>query len=293
MNGSRITDQFPPMELEVLSWYVKRFFELPFDEQTAFVTHLVNIHPILSIDWPGQNLARVRKLKPSENISSVADVIWPEDRIPSPGRIHVEGYPVVYLATSKDTALRETHVEDDCVAIAYFSPMPEASVRLCPIGEITLILRQGKGQVIQEEFAKDFMGFLNHCPKEQLRAVAVADAFLCELLTHSSDDYRLTSLVPQAIFRKNESIDAFLYPSQMQLAGTNIAIRRDRFWKSWGLTSVSRAKTAHLGAGFYKLSEVSQVNGIYTSGVFQWAEGIAADESRLSLDPAWRPSSTL
>lgn len=288
MNGSRITDQFPPMELDVLSWYVKSFFELPFDQQAAFITHLVNMHPILSIDWSGQDLARVRKLAPSQIISSVADVVWPENRSPSPGRIHVEGHPVVYLATSKDTALRETHVEDDTVALAYFSPMPDASIRLCPIGEITLILRQGKGQVVKQEFAQEFLGFLNHCPKEQLRAVAIADAFLCELLTHSSNDYRLTSLVPQAIFHKNDSIDAFLYPSQMQMAGTNIAIRRDRFWNTWGLTSVSRAKTTHLGAGFYKLSEVSQVNGIYTDGALQWADEIANDESRLALTP-WQP----
>ncbi|RZI26815.1 RES family NAD+ phosphorylase [Pseudomonas orientalis] len=289
MNGTRITDQFPPMELETLSSYVNDFYELSFLEQENFVSRLVDIHPVLSIEWQGQDLARVRKLSPLQNVSSVADVVWPEGQNPSPGRINVDGRPVVYLATSRDTALKETHVKDDSVALSYFSPMADASIRLCPIGEICLILRQGRGQVIQQESAKDFLGFLNHCPKEQLRAIAIADAFLCELLTQSSGDYKLTSLVPQAIFQKNEAIDAFLYPSQMQLAGTNVAIRRDRFWSSWGLTSVSQAKATHLGAGFYKLSEISKVTGIYTSGAFQWADEIERDESLIRLTP-WQPN---
>ena len=293
MRKPRITEEFPPMEIEELCSRIRFFSDLSFQQQSDFVNELVRIHPVISVDWPGQTLFRVRAINSTDKICSVNDVIWPQTLNPKPGRLHVDGHSVVYLATSRETALREVEVENGLVTLAAFSPTPNVSMRVCPIGEIAQILRTGVGVTIQKKDAALLSKLINACPIEKGKAIGIADAFLFELLTSDSFDYDLTSLVSQAILSKNDAIDAFLYPSCMQPFGTNIAIRRDRFWSKYGVTSVSRAKASHLASGFFRFSEIEQVEGIYNSGKFLWAKEQATEESRLLLDPAWRPSANL
>jgi RES domain-containing protein len=285
-----IADAFPPMQIDVLCQNIKNFPSMSFQEQSSFVTELVRIHPIVNIVWDGAELLRVRALAPEDEISAVKDVVWPETKVVKPGRLDVDGHPVVYLATSRETALRETRVEDNLVALARFRALPETPIITCPIGEMVLLLRTGSGRMLTEDNAKTLVGMLNACPLEQARAIAIADTFLYEVLTTPGDDYRLTSLVSQAIFQKNTRVDAILYPSQVQTAGVNVAVRRDRFWKKWGLASVTQARAEHLAAGFFRLSKIKQVDGVYTNGKFKWAEDYSADESHLLLDPLWQPS---
>lgn len=289
MVGS-IANAFPPIQIDVLCKNIKSFPSMTFQEQSALVTELVRIHPIVSIVWEGAELVRVRALEPENEISTVKDVVWPETKVVKPGRLDVDGHPVVYLATSKETALRETRVEDSLVALARFHALPETPIRTCPIGEMVLLLRTGSGRMLNEENAKKLVAMLNACPLEQARAIAIADTFLFEVLTTPGDDYRLTSLVSQAIFQKNAKIDAILYPSQVQTAGVNVAVRRDRFWKKMGLASVTEARAEHLATGFFRLSKIKHVEGVYSSGKFQWCESYSTAESHLLLDPLWRPS---
>lgn len=285
-----ITDAYPPMQIDELCKKIKAFSSMQIQEQSAFITELVSLHPILNIDWEGGEFLRARALATDGEISAVKDVIWPEYQAIKPGRMNVDGHPVVYLASSAETALRETRVEDSIVALARFQTLPETPIRTCPIGEMVQLLRTGRGRMINEENAKSLLGMLNACPLEKARAMAIADTFLSEVLTTPGDNYRLTSLISQAIFRKNLNVDAILYPSQMQIAGVNVAVRRDRFWQKLGLAAVTQARAEHLAAGFFRLSNVRQVNGVYTSGKFQWAENHAADESHLLLEPLWQPS---
>lgn len=284
-----IVDAFPPMKIDVLCKNIKKFPSMSFQEQSRFVTELVKLHPIVNIVWEGGELLRVRALGVEGEISTVKDVIWPESKPDKPGRLHVDGHPVVYLASSGETALRETRVEDSIVALARFHSLPGTAIRTCPIGEMVLLLRTGRGRMLNEENARMLLGMLNACPLEQARSLAIADTFLSEVLTKPGDDYRLTSLVSQAIFQKNIDIDAILYPSQVQTAGLNIAVRRDRFWKKLGLASVTQARAEHLATGFFRLSKIKQVNGIFTGGNFKWADGYAPQESHLLLNPLWQP----
>lgn len=292
MNRS-IADAHPPMQIDALCEKIKAFSFMSIREQSAFVTDLVSIHPILNIDWEGGEFLRVRALAPDCDITAVKDVIWPESQVIKPGRMDVDGHPVVYLASSAETALRETRVEDSLVALARFQALPGIPIRTCPIGEMVLLLRTGAGRMVNKENAKLLLGMLNACPVEQARAIAIADTFLSEILTTPGENYRLTSLVSQAIFQKNLNIDAILYPSQVQTAGVNIAVRRDRFWLKLGLAAVSQARAEHLAAGFFRLSSIKHVNGVYTSGKFQWAENYATEQSHLRLDPLWQPSISL
>jgi hypothetical protein len=67
-------------------------------------------------------------------------------------------------------------------------------------------------------------------------------------------------------------------------------VRRDRFWKFFGLESITQARAEHLAAGYYRLSDIAQVNGVHANGDLTWAAEHAKDESRLQLSPLWQPA---
>lgn len=285
-----LAEAHPPMDIDVLSDRVKGFSAMRHAEQAAFVKELICIHPIMSVNWSGGVFSRVRALHSPACLNSVSEVVWPENRPAAPGRISVDGHPVIYLASARDTALSETRIIDGRVALATFDVISGQSMRVFPIGELMLILRRGFGTLMKNEAAKSLGDMVNRLPLDQGRSLAITDAFLYELLTLQREDYRLSSLVAQEIFNKISHIDAIIYPSRLQLAGINLAVRRDRFWNLFGLESFRQARAEHLAAGYYRLSEITQVNGIHANGDLAWAVEQAKEESRLSLSPLWQPA---
>ncbi|PSL94848.1 RES family NAD+ phosphorylase [Pseudomonas sp. R9.37] len=284
-----LAEVHPPMDIDLLSDRIKSFSVMPHAEQAAFVKELISIHPIMSVNWPGGVFNRVRALRSATYLNSVSEVVWPENRPAAPGRISVDGHPVIYLASARETALSETRIIDGHVALARFDVIPGESMRVLPIGELMLILRRGFGTLIKDEAAKRLGDMVNRLPLDQGRSLVITNAFLYELVTSQGEDYRLSSLVSQEIFNKIPAIDAIMYPSRLQLAGINLAVRRDRFWNFFGLESITQARAEHLAAGYYRLSDISQVNGIHANGDLTWAVEHAKEESRLSLSPLWRP----
>lgn len=285
-----LAEAHPPMDIDVLSNRIKSFSDMPHTEQAAFVKELISIHPIMSVNWSGGVFNRARALHSPTNLNSVSELVWPENRPATPGRISVDGHPVIYLASARETALSETRIIDGHVALARFDVIPGASMRVLPIGELMLILRRGFGTLIKDEAAKSVSDMVNRLPLDQGRSLAITNAFLYELLISEGEDYRLSSLVSQEIFNKIPDIDAIMYPSRLQLAGINLAVRRDRFWKFFGLESITQARAEHLAAGYYRLSDIVQVNGVHANGDLTWAVEHAKDESRLALSPLWQPA---
>lgn len=285
-----LAEAHPPMDIDVLSDRIKSFSVMPHAEQAAFVKELISIHPIMSVNWSGGVFNRVRALHSPTCLNSVSQVVWPENRPAAPGRISMDGHPVIYLASSRETALSETRVIDGPVALARFDVIPGQSMRVLPIGELMLILRRGFGTLIRNEAAKSLGDMVNRLPLDQERSLAITNAFLYELVTSQCEDYRLSSFVSQEIFNKIPNIDAIMYPSRLQLAGINLAVRRDRFWNLFGLESFTQARAEHLAAGYYRLSDITQVNGVHANGDLAWAVEHAKEESRLSLSPLWQPA---
>ncbi|AKF45359.1 RES family NAD+ phosphorylase [Pseudomonas fragariae (ex Marin et al. 2024)] len=285
-----LAEAHPPMDINLLSDRIKSFSDMPHIEQAAFVKELIAIHPIMSVNWSGGVFNRVRALHSPNNLNSVSEVVWPENRPTTPGRISVDGHPVIYLASARETALSETRIIDSHVALARFDVIPGASIRVLPIGELMLILRRGFGTLIKDDAAKTLGDMMNRLPLDQGRSLAITNAFLYELVISEGEDYRLSSLVSQEIFNKIPDIDAIMYPSRLQLAGINLAVRRDRFWKLFGLESITQARAVHLAAGYYRLSDIAQVNGVHANGDLTWAVEHAKDESRLQFSPLWQPS---
>ncbi|MBA3572500.1 MAG: RES family NAD+ phosphorylase, partial [Pyrinomonadaceae bacterium] len=265
MTPPAITQLHPPMQLDELVAKIAGFTKQTGSEQRAFIDQLVKIHPTLNVRWgPGWRYRRARQLDVGEIPQTVDDVIWPKGAPAKVGRANPKGFRVMYLADRRDTALREARVHQGWVAIAEFQIRPQQAVFICPIGELSQIVRTGRGYMSGDS-SKTLSDMLNACPLQQSRALIITDAFLYEQMT-GHEDYDMSSRVASAIFDKLPNVSGIAYSSRRQLGAINFAVRADTFWQSWALTSVRRAFAEHLALGFYRLKQVTGVTGVYQSG---------------------------
>lgn len=276
------------MVLDKLVATINQFSKLSRLEQKRFLDDLVATHPTLNVNWgPGHYFRRVRALRPGQWPKGVEDVIWEKGIPAKPGRINPTGMPVVYLSDRQDTALREARIKKGWALIAEFEIQPGHSIFICPIGELFQIVRTGRG-FLSGDASKDISDVLNACPLHESRSLIIADAFLYEQIV-GHDDYDLSSYVASAIFKKLPHISAIAYRSRQQLDALNLAVKGTRFWRDWGLISARRAFAEHLALGFYKISRITHVTGVYNSGKFQWSGSAEDIESRVLLAPPFFP----
>ena len=88
-----ITEQVPPIPLADLVLAIKRFPSDTLDAQLAFISLLVDRHPLLNMEWgPGWIYKRARKLLVGENPSNVHDLIWKPGAPAKVGRANPAGF---------------------------------------------------------------------------------------------------------------------------------------------------------------------------------------------------------
>ena len=285
-----ITERHPPHPLDQVVDLVRRFPEEEAGEQRAIIRRLVNVHPVLCLQWgPGWRYRRARILRPGELPVNVKELIWRAEAPAKLGRANPAGFRVLYLADRRDTALSEVRVTENDVAITEFAIRPGHSIRIAPIGELTQVQRTGRG-FLAGDASSTINAMINACPPDECQAMLIADAFLLQCLTNRSDDYGISSEVALAIYEKLPDVSAVAYPSRRQLGAMNFAVRVERVWDNWGIISVRRAHARHLAMGYHALSEVRHISGITAAGDLVWEESQdKGPDSALQLDPPWRP----
>jgi hypothetical protein len=279
-----LTDKHPPIALQKLVACIRDFSRMQQKEQFSFIDEVVQAHPVLSFRWGGgHRFRRVRQISSIDQVACVNDVIWPKIDLPKLQRLNLEGYPVLYLAADRDTALTETKVTNGLVAIAEFEIRDGCSVLLSSIGEMFLIARTGRGRFAGET-SNAISQMLNACPKSEARSLLLADAFLHEQIS-LQDNYNISAYIAHAIRSKAPAVSAIAYPSRPQQSAINLAVDVATFWNSWGITSVRCASANHLAYGIYELSSVRNVVSIYDSGRFKWADNLDREEAVETLAP--------
>lgn len=264
-----ITEAFPPLPLDEVTALVKSFDGMALGDKRATIERLVQSHPTMNVHWGGAwRYRRARLLQSGQQPQTVDELIWRKDVPATLGRANPEGFQVLYLADRQDTALREARVQDDLAVIADFRIQEGRSVRVAPVGELTHVQRTGRGPFAGDA-SHSLTGMLNACAPHEARAMLITDGFLLHCLV-GHDDYNLSSHVVLSIFNKMPAITAVAYPSVRQLGGINFAVRTERFWQDWALSSVRYGRARHLAMGYYQLSDTEAVSNIYDGGVLHW-----------------------
>ena len=279
-----ITEAYPPMHLDKLVQKIRAFPTLSREARCEFIDTLVAIHPTLNLCWgPGHHFRRVRRLRGDELPASINDIIRPDGVSSKPGRANTTNFGVVYLSDRQDTALREARVDQGWALIAEFEIRPNHAIIIAPIGELFRIVRTGRG-FLSGDASKSLSNLLNACETRDSRSLIITDAFLYDQMV-GHDDYELSSYVASAIFNKIERVSAIAYSSRRQLGTINLAVKTKTFWRDWGMVSARKCLATHLALGFYNVSEVTHVTGVYESGRFEWQEASEKGGTRILLAP--------
>ncbi|MEO5655338.1 MAG: RES family NAD+ phosphorylase [Nitrosospira sp.] len=257
------------------------------DEQLAFISFLVNRHPTLSLEWgPGWSYKRARKLGVDECPSKVRDLIWKPDAPAAVGRANPAGFQVLYLADRFETAFSEICVEDDDVLLAQFSILPGRSIRLLPIGELTQIHRTGRG-FLSGEFSNQLSNIIKAFKHDEAKSLLMADTFLLDCLISDDDDYVRCSYLAKCIFEKQQVVSAIVYPSVRQSGSLNLVVKKDQFWKNWGIHSARRGQVTHLACGYYSFTNTRHVTWIDSGGTLRWNDQLSDENTAVLFDPLW------
>ncbi|MBK5435756.1 RES family NAD+ phosphorylase [Pseudomonas sp. TH32] len=282
-----ITEQFPPLDLNYLTYEIKNFTSLSLVEKHSFILELVTKHPLLGLDFSGgSTFRRVRKIGEGDYPSSIQDLLWRIGSVPSVGRANPEGFPVLYVSDRPETAFSETHVNDDFILLTELRIRDGARCRIAPIGEMLQIQRTGRG-FLSGKASSVINDMLNSCDLEQVKALLISDSFLFECLVKDDDKYLLSSFVAKAIFEKDRNISAVAFPSVRQYGAINFAIRTDDFWNSWGIVGARRMRARHLACGFYTTSHTEHVVEIAQGDELVWEKGNIEDNVARVFEPPW------
>lgn len=285
--------RFPPIPLAELLEGIASFTTADLATKQRFIDRVVAAHPILSVDWgPGWRFRRARKLNDGDALpESVDELIWRKDTIPLMQRANPEGFQVLYVADRQETAFSEVHAKASDVVLTDFSIREGLKARIAPIGEIFLIQRSGRGNLLQGNDATPIHQILNSEDGDDSKSIVIADAFLHNCLTEGFDEYRVSSYVAKAIFSKLPNVSVVSFPSSQQPGAVNFAIRGDRLWEQWGIIAVKMGRANHLAFGLYNYTNQGHVTGILASGKLQWGE---KDEGvTILLSPPWTPSTSI
>lgn len=281
-----VVQAYPPMDLDELVANITGFPALSRVQQRKFIETLVTIHPTLNLHWgPGHHFRRVRRTRGDQLPASIDDIINPDGVSTKAGRANTADFGVVYLADRQDTALQEARIDRGWVLIADFEIRPGHTIFVAPVGELFQIVRTGRG-FLSGEASQYISEMLNACEIRDSQSLIITDTFLYEQMV-GHDDYALSSCVARAIFNKIDQVSAIAYSSRRQLGAINLAVKAETFWRNWGMVSARKAFATHLALGFYKLSDVTHVTGVYKSGRFEWSENSEGGGSRILLAPPY------
>ncbi|EOI7349006.1 RES family NAD+ phosphorylase [Yersinia enterocolitica] len=291
-----ITETYPPLPLDKLLVAIDNFSTSSTEEKYKLIKQLVACHALLSVSWgAGRSFKRARLLKAKEEMpKTVNEIIWRKDIPATIGRANPAGFPVLYLADREDTALSEVRVINDRVVVAYFEILPDGVIQVAPIGELSLVQKTGRGNILGDS-SKDINDMINACNPEEAKALLITDNFLLECLTSADENYEISSYVAKCIFDNLPNVSAIAYPSQRQRGAINIAVRikKEEFWENWGVRAIKCLDARHLAYGYYNVSNINHVTGMTYSGEFVWDDELDQERSTMLLDPLWVPTKSL
>ncbi|ELA4569496.1 RES domain-containing protein [Salmonella enterica] len=290
MTLKTITEKFPPLPVDELVTGINKSPQYDMAMKKEFLAKLIKYHPLLSVDW-GKNSSyyRARHMgNEASPIDHVSEILCPPKEIRSYGRIDSDENEILYIASSKNTALNELKKKDNnfnYYAIATFHIYK--NLKILPIGELSHIQTTGRG-LLTGNVSNAVNDLLNACDPDEAIRLLITDKFLSESLMGS--DYNITSYVATCIFEKQKNISAISYPSKQLPGGVNFAIKNNVVWNHFGINAVRYAQVRHLACGYFEERNTRHVKGITQRGKLIWDENHADDEYyAYPLEPLWTP----
>lgn len=284
-----ITEKHPPLALEYLVKRINSFDYMTIKGKHAFLYELISVHPLISCDYSkGTVFRRTRRLSKEHSPENISELLWNPSES-NVGRANLQGRSVLYVSDRIETSLKEARAFDGYVSLSEFQIREGEKFRICPLGELLTIQRTGHA-VFLNGSEEVIQSMINACDEEDVKSLLITDSFLLKCFLAEDESYSLSSFIAETIFGKNSEIEGIGYSSVQQYRANNVAIRAERFWKSWAVVGVRIMSVSYLAEGFYHNFDVGHVTKIDADGNLRWIMNTYHDSGMHPLTPWFRKS---
>jgi hypothetical protein len=215
---------------------------------------------------------RVRKIENDEPFVKLKDLLYPDPSLKHEDRMNNTSFRVLYTSLNEFTAMAEIRLDKSFInndfQLTKFSIKKDLSVFKLGLFSELYLNSPRDSQNVKSEMQRLL------CSEEQNSAVRGFSALECAIadtLYDQTNGYHiLSSIVADAIFSENESIDAILYPSMQNRYGLNLAIKKDvADMLTVSYTSLNRLTDVY-DNGFYKYQTIQQSTDCSNTDMFEF-----------------------
>jgi len=202
-----------------------------------------------------ESLYRVRKLDNENPYTDRDNLIYPPPNYQHKDRMNNILFRVLYVSLHEFTAMAETQIGksyiDSYFQLTRFTTDREFTVyKLGQFSEL-YIDKPRDSEYVKNEMIRYF-GSANY--DMTIQGYSALECAVADILYDQRDDYHiLSSIMADAIFSVNPSIDAIMYPSVQNRYGTNLALKKDI------VDNLNISYTA-----------VNQLDEVYSNGFFKY-----------------------
>lgn len=202
-----------------------------------------------------ESLYRVRKLKNADPYRDRCELLYPPINIHHKDRMNNISSRVLYVSLHEFTAIAETRMDASSIG-SYFQLTRFSANRKIRIFELGLFSEMYKETPRDSESFKKWMTECFGSPHhdDTIQGYAALECAIADILYDQEDDYHiLSSIMADAIFTVNTSIEAIMYPSVQNRYGYNVAIKKEL------------ADTLEITASY-----VNKLEDVYSNGFYKY-----------------------
>ena len=176
-----------------------------------------------------ESFYRVRRLGSADPYRDRCELLYPPKNVHHKDRMNNMSSRVLYVSLHEFTAIAETRMDASSIG-SYFQLTrfsANRKIRMYKLGQFSEVYKE---MPRDSEFVKDRMTEWFGSPHHDstIQGYAAMECAIADILYDQEDDYHiLSSIMADAIFTINASIEAIMYPSVQNRYGSNIAIKRE------------------------------------------------------------------
>jgi hypothetical protein len=228
--------------------YIKKYFE----DHLSFLRYTNET----TID----RLYRVRKLEDSIPFLEKSELIYPPPNSHHKDRMNNMSSRVLYVSLHEYTAMAETRINNSYIGkyfqLTKFGVNREFTV--FKIGEFNTLYKDTPRD--SEAFKAKMHHYFGHSLDSTIEGYAALECAIADILYDQKDDYHiLSSIMADAIFTTNPSVEAIMYPSVQNRYGTNLALKKELADELIIKTSLVNKLEDVYRNGFFKYSTLKQI----------------------------------
>lgn len=198
---------------------------------------------------------RVRKLINKKPFANRSELLYPPASSQHKDRMNNMSSRVLYVSFHEYTAMAETRLDKSYIGnyfqLTRFSL--EESIKVFKLGQFSELYKEmPRDSELVNARLKVLFGDSGH--DRTVKGYAALECVIADILYSQEHDYHiLSSIMADAIFTVNDSIEAIVYPSVQNRYGTNLALRKEL------------AEKLEIKASFVNL-----LKDVYSNGFFEY-----------------------